>query len=371
MSLRVCFFINRLAGWGGVERLLIGILKYLNRSNWEVTLLLCSKKGSDLTQIPGNVSVVELGCEDRLVSMARALRIYLARTRPSTLITFMWPQNLAAGFANRAYTKLILSEQHLPLAEIKAGSWSRLKLAMIRRFYAKGHCIVAGSQAAARSWEFFLGPAVRGVFCIPNGVDISEILQKSQEPVESSIFEENCKYVITIARLIPRKNLDMLITAFRGVASVHPKARLLIVGDGPLRLELETLATDTGLSKHVLFLGLRTNPYKYLARSHVACLPSWVEGDGIVNKEALTLGVPVVASDLDCIREVVLDGDCGFLASPKRPEEFAEKLNILLSDEPLRARFSERARQRSILFSMDRIAAQYAGLIDEVIGQET
>lgn len=369
MRPKVSFFINRLRGWGGVERLALGILRNLHMCAWDIDLVLCTDRGARLDLVPGNISVVNLNCRERLVPKIWALRRYLTTAKPRILLGFMWPQNVAASLGAPRGVRLVFSEQHLPKDDLSpTDRFAALKLWMIRRVFPRAECIVAGSRAASESWRVFLRLEDPCKLCaIPNGIDIEGILKQADEPVEEGTFQSDCKYVITIARLIPRKNISTLIRAFDRVVRAHPEARLLIVGEGPERGKLERLAAQSQIANYVRFVGLQLNPYKYLGRCHVFCLPSTLEGDGIVNKEAMALGVPVVASNLDCIREVIVDGKCGYLVPADSPEAFAERLSVLLADNALRTELGEAGRERASLYAMDIVAQQFRQIIEEFL----
>ena len=120
----------------------------------------------------------------------------------------------------------------------------------------------------------------------------------------------------TVGRLAEVKQQGVLIRAFAQVLPAFPAARLLLVGDGPLRAELEGLAGSLGLGGAVLFAGYQSNPERYLAAMDVFVLPSRAEAMPLVIPEAWAAGRPVVASRVGGIPELIADGKTGLLVAP-------------------------------------------------------
>lgn len=119
---------------------------------------------------------------------------------------------------------------------------------------------------------------------------------------------------INVGRLSPEKGQDRLIEAFSCVHREHPNTRLLLIGEGPLRSTLTETIQARGLSEAVRLLGWRANPFAYMARSDCFILSSRHEGQGLVLLEAMTLGLPTIAADIPCIRDV-LQGRGGLIVS--------------------------------------------------------
>jgi len=162
------------------------------------------------------------------------------------------------------------------------------------------------------------------------------------------------KTVLHVARLVEVKGTHLLIEAFERIAQRDPKARLDIIGDGPLRASLEKLTRSLRLEDRVRFLGEQPHD-AVLDRMHGAatvCLPSLttrsgqVEGLGMVLLEAAAAGKPVVATRHGGIPECVVDGETGFLVAERDTAALADRLLTLLSDPPLRERMGQAARRR-------------------------
>ncbi len=148
-----------------------------------------------------------------------------------------------------------------------------------------------------------------------------------------------------VARLSEEKRHVDLLDAMKRVRESFPRARLLVVGDGPLAGRLQGYARKIGLSDAVEFAGYRKEVFDELARMDLFVLPSRTEGLSVAIVEAMASGLPVVASDVGGISEVVEDGRTGLLVPPFQPNKLAGALISILGD-PVKARLmGERGRQ--------------------------
>jgi glycosyltransferase involved in cell wall biosynthesis len=150
-----------------------------------------------------------------------------------------------------------------------------------------------------------------------------------------------------LALLHRRKGLETLIDAIPQVLDRHPRARLVIVGEGP---ELEALRARTcarNVAHAVSFLGPTEEPLSALRGMEVFVHPSWAESFPYVILEAMSLGRPIVASDVGGVREAILDGESGLLVPARDAPALAGALNDLLDDRDRAARMGELARQRA------------------------
>jgi glycosyltransferase involved in cell wall biosynthesis len=199
------------------------------------------------------------------------------------------------------------------------------------------------------------------------GVDCADITPRAPEEEEPVILH--------VARLVEVKGTEFLIRAFAALAPEHPRARLVMIGDGPLRGRLERLARDCGVAGRVAFLGAlpHAQVLGWMRRAALLVLPSVrtgsgrVEGLGMVTLEAAAMGVPAIGSDLGGIRETILPGETGFLVPERDPAALAARMGELLSDAGLRRRMGAAARRRvEQKFDIVRQTAGLEALYDEV-----
>lgn len=152
----------------------------------------------------------------------------------------------------------------------------------------------------------------------PNIVIPQKIIDRATDQIDSTLFSwlnEPGKTFVMSARLSPEKDHAKLLRAFRTVVEESPDTRLLLIGDGVLASDLRRLTDDLGLSPSVLFAGMQDNPFAILRRSDCFILSSNHEGQPMVLLEAMVLGMPIIATDIDGSRGVLAgpDGEHGLL----------------------------------------------------------
>jgi glycosyltransferase involved in cell wall biosynthesis len=150
------------------------------------------------------------------------------------------------------------------------------------------------------------------------------------------------RLIVTVARLHPQKDLA---TALRALGRLDSRSVLAIVGDGPLDEELRRTARELGLQDRVRFLGYRSDATDYVAAADVFCLSSVWEARALAAQEAIVLGVPVVATDVGGMAELIEDGASGRLVPKGDDAALATALAELLDSPALRTRLASRARR--------------------------
>lgn len=168
-------------------------------------------------------------------------------------------------------------------------------------------------------------------------------------------------FVFCAARLEREKDLSTLVSAMKTVAETAHDARCLVAGEGVLRDELQRQIDELELRNHICLLGFRDDVLSLMRACDVFVLPSLAEPFGLVLVEAMALGKPVVATDAGGPREIVQDGESGFLVAPSQPRELADALLKLLNDEDARAQMGRKARARyETHFTAKRMAQETA-----------
>jgi len=215
----------------------------------------------------------------------------------------------------------------------------------------------------------------RRIVVLPNGVDpvvfhpFAGDRQALMGPLGFSIED---KVVTFVGRLHPIKRVDLLILAFRHLKASVPEARLVIVGDGPSRSELERLSVELGLSGAVVFEGSKPNVVPYLQASDLFVLPSEVEGMSVALLEAMACGVPVLVSDCDGNRSLVTEGIDGSLFPRGSEECLANKMETLLLDTVYARRLARKAAEKiESDFCLESVATRYLELYRTVLSRNS
>ena len=181
--------------------------------------------------------------------------------------------------------------------------------------------------------------------CVYNIVDDRSSRLRMQEPVEHEWLDrKDCPVLIAAGALAPWKGFADLIHAMKALSRSRA-ARLIILGDGPLRSELEALIVELGLSKIVKLQGYVENPLKYFARADIFALSSHVEGLPNVLVEAMMCGCTPVSTDCPTgPREVIQDGKYGYLVPMRDPAAMAAAIEEALDNPIPKGRLAEAVR---------------------------
>jgi glycosyltransferase involved in cell wall biosynthesis len=225
--------------------------------------------------------------------------------------------------------------------------------------------VVCVSEALARGLADagLSGPKVR---VIPNAVTIPPPLPENvREALDAELALDEAPVVSLVGRLVPQKAPQRFLAAARKIAAAIPECRFLIVGDGPLRGELEDQARKLGLQDVIRFTGIRDDARAVIARSDVIAFSSDWEGMSIVALEAMAAGTPVVATDVEGMHELLETG-AGVLTS-RDPGDIADQTVDLLRDPKRRAEMGTIGRSTaSAEFSVKRMVRSYEDVYREV-----
>ena len=204
------------------------------------------------------------------------------------------------------------------------------------------------------------------VVVIPNGVDTARF---APVPDVAAVRRElsigpTDPVVTIVAALRPEKNHELFLKVAERVAAQISNSHFLIIGDGPQRESLEQLARQIGIDEHVQFLGSRSDVPRLLSASDVFLLTSHIEASPVSILEAMSVGCPVVATNVGSIREVIREGKNGFLVEPGNARRLTERI-VQLIVEPLRAQAMGESGRRTVVegYSVDAMVRGYERLI--------
>jgi len=187
------------------------------------------------------------------------------------------------------------------------------------------------------------------VICIPLGLELDLFLEtekeKGQLRTELSL-DQNHKLVGIIARLVPVKGHSFLLAAAQMIIPIFPQVKFLVVGDGPLRKELEDLADQLGIQRNVIFLGFRKDLSKIYADLDVVVLTSLNEGLPVAVIEGMAAAKPVVAFDVGGVKDLVEDKVTGVLVPKQDPQKLAYGIAFLLQKPEVAKIFGENGRKK-------------------------
>lgn len=209
---------------------------------------------------------------------------------------------------------------------------------------------------------------------IHSGIELNEFkeldfIEKLNLKKELGIPENNL-IAGTVGRLEPVKGPEFLIEAAKYTVSNYPETIFILTGDGYLKQSLEKKAFDLGIKKNISFLGWRNDIAKIISLYDVFVLTSLNEGMGRVLVEAMTLGKPIVASNIGGIPDLVTHGKNGFLVPPKNSEQFAKYIQILFEDKEKREKMGLAGKKMALNFSARNMVEKTAKLYKELLFQK-
>jgi glycosyltransferase involved in cell wall biosynthesis len=356
--------LHKLTGVGGSERHLLTLLPALRQRGIDARFVGLDVSGSDAPRFYAELD--EEGVPYRHVRCGadvspRMLREVLAAVRaeqPDLLHTHLVHADVYGTLGGGLARVPLVSTRHNDDRYL-LGPFRYLD----RLFARRARRLIAISDAVRRFLEH-AGHDPDKLLTIHYGLDRSPAAASEVTPREAGVAD-GVPLLLAIGRLTAQKDHPTLLRAFARVRRAHPEAVLAILGIGPLEQETRRLAADLGLADAVLFPG-RLEIRDWLARADVFVHTSRWEGFGLVLLEAMLAGLPVVATRVSAVPEVVADGETGLLAEPGDDTAVAAALSGLLAD-PVRARALGKAgleRARTV-FSVERMAERTIAVYEE------
>jgi len=273
--------------------------------------------------------------------------------------------NLARFFYRRPAILFTEHGRHFP-------DYPRRKRMAVNRLFLKSCDRVIGVGEAVR--EALIsneGICPERIKVIYNGVDLAPFQDGTQERevVRRELgLEAGSLVILQVARLDYLKDHGTAIRTIDRVLQKCPRARLVLVGDGPEEPQIRELVRQRGLEPHVQFLGLRTDVARLLEAADIFLLTSISEGIPLTLIEAMAAGVPIVATRVGGIGEVVADGSTGLLAPSGDDSSLAQQILRLSENAALRQALGAEGRKRAwALFSEKKMHASYQQLYQEML----
>jgi glycosyltransferase involved in cell wall biosynthesis len=341
---------------GGIQRVLLNLAEEFVKEGFEVDLVLL-RAGTRNYNVPKGVRVVDIGAPRIYASISGLIR-YLRSEQASTLLSAGTAVNitvLLAHYFSRSPARLVISEHSVTSINIeKSQDWRKKLLPKVmRKTYSSADDVIAVSEGVAKDVQQVTSVSEEKVHVIYNPIVTSEIHSKAEKTLSHSWFSSEERPIILAAgRFTPAKDFSTLIRAFSKI-STDREARLVILGEGRKREELESLVQELNLADDVALPGFVDNPYKYMKRADVFVLSSKWEGFGNVLVEAMACGCPVVSTDCPSgPAEILEDGKWGRLVPIESPEALSRAITRTL-DKPING------RERASDFSVDRAVEAY------------
>jgi glycosyltransferase involved in cell wall biosynthesis len=327
---RIGYVIGQLT-YGGAERQLYELVRRLDPREFQGSVYCLSEKTKPFGEMIRNagteVRVLRRRCHFDVARM-RELASLLRRDRIDIIHSFLFKANGYAWAAARVAGVPHLVTSARNCKEIGfVGDW-------VNRLAFRASDAIICNGAAVRSFavRHFKMPIEKSVV-IYNGVDLERVSAPQIRPTCAPLdLKPEHKVVITVGRLVAQKDIELFVEGAKILLHYYPQARFVVVGDGPCRLDLMRCAFQSGLDGKISFVGEREDVPELLASADVFWLTSQWEGFPNVVLEAMACGKPVVARDIGSCRELITDGETGFLVPGRDAKQFADYTFGLFTD---------------------------------------
>jgi glycosyltransferase involved in cell wall biosynthesis len=363
---KVLFFRPSL-GDGGADRVTWTLLRHLDRAQFAPSIALMRAEGPFLADLPEDVGIHELGSR-RLALAVAPLTSLLRRERPDVVFSTSSAGNIicvAAHKAARSKAYLVLSERNALFRGRARDLKQRVEVVLKRFTYGLADIVTAVSQGVADQLVEDVGVSRDRVRVVYNPMVDEDLSRHAAEQVDHPWFADRSVPVIAAcARLVEQKGYPTLLAAFAKLRAKRP-ARLYVLGEGPMRGELEAEAARLGVAGDVCFAGFDKNPFKYFARARILMHASRAEGLPGALIQSMACGAPVVSTDCDFgPREVIRDGVDGYLVAVGDADALAARAEALLGDDVLRAKMSAEGVVSSKRFTLTSSIARYQAALE-------
>jgi glycosyltransferase involved in cell wall biosynthesis len=348
---RVAHVVTRL-GCGGLETGLLSLLPGLARLGFAQAVCCLAEGGELSSRVPNSVELWATKETGRMPSrFARFLRTW----QPDVIHirnAWAWPAACAAWSLAGWPGKLAFSIH----------GWDRLdrvpsrRAFLFRQLARMTRALAAVSTETAQQFALETGIPARRFKILKSGIDTEKFFPVTQNRSDNRLV------IGCVGRLDPIKAHGVLLEAFARARANGPRElELRLIGDGPCRPDLERALRASKLEQHVRLLGTISNVAEQLRACDLFVLASQREGRPTSIMEAMACGLPVVATRVGSVPDLVVEGKTGFLVEPGDAAALAERIGTLADDESTRAQFGREARKIAVVeLSLDHMVEQYA-----------
>jgi glycosyltransferase involved in cell wall biosynthesis len=346
-------------GWRGGERQTLWLARELARRGYGTTV--AARSGEPLAQRAAGEALDVVACNPRseidVVAAARLRRVI--RRRRIALVHAHTAHAVALASLATVGTGVPFLVARRVDFRLRDNFGTRLK-------YRRAAKFIAVSEAVARVLETS-GIARHRIAVVPDGVDVGRRVTPATHYILSEFgIPREAKIAVQVAQLVGHKDPLNFVRAIGHARASVPDLHGLLVGDGPLRGDVEHVIGEMGLEHVVHLAGYRTDADSLLAAANVAVLSSREEGMGSVLLDALVLGRPIAATRAGGIPEVV-GNDCGILAPVEDPAALGDAIARIANDPALAARLGAQGRMRAAHFSVERMTDRTIEVYDAVL----
>ncbi len=361
---KIALVLPNLAG-GGAERLNLFLAEEFIVRGYKVEFALMDVTGDLLQYLPDGATIADLGAK-RMRNVPAAFAAYLKRSQPAAIVANMWPLTVMCVAGRRlahGRGRLVVVDHNT--LSLQYGAAGRLHNGLLRGTLATAYRAADGrigvSSGVANDLARLSGIPKHHFTVVNNPVPAPSTSASAESLVKvDALWGSGSGHrILAAGSMKPQKNHALLIRAFAKLLKTRD-ARLMILGEGPLRAELEALVKSEGLIGKVVMPGFVSDPTAYYRSANLFVLSSDYEGFGNVIVEALACGIPVVSTDCPSGPAEILDGGrYGRLVPVGDADALADAMSIALQTpfDP------ELLKRRAANFTPEKAADQYLKLL--------
>lgn len=361
--MKIMYCVNDISNSGGVEKILSLKINYLVKEyNYEVVILSWNIKNDLFFQFDNRVKIINLDVKyqnnylkRQLIKLKKYLELkkILKNNKIDILISTGFPIDIL--FPKLKKFSKIIYEFHISKYSLYLNIKFLKKL--YRCFYdklilKKYDKVIILTNEELNYWN------LSNIKVIPNVLSFN------------SKIVSNCKNkkIISIGRLTEQKGFDILIDVWKKVNKKHSNWILEIYGEGSLRKELQDKIDSLNLTDTLILKGNEKNIQSKYLESSIYVMSSRYEGFGMVLIEAMSCGLPLVSFDCPCgPKDIIKDGENGFLVKFGNIDKMAEKINYLIENEDKRIEMGEKSKELSYNYSKDKIMIYWKELFESLL----
>lgn len=337
---KIAYLIDGLS-MGGAERLMVPILKHLSRAFFEPYV--CALQAKDGNPMAAELEALDVPVECLNIRHLRDLDAiprltrYLKGIRADLVHTQLEAANILGNISAKLLRLPSVCTIHvMPSLAVKPKTRLHQK---VEWFILRNFCdrVISVSEEARKYHIQISGSSTGQTTTIYNGIDLLAFFPADHPAQRDAVRKElrippNANVLVTVAVLRPPKGIQFMIRALPAVLASHPNTHYLVVGDGPHQDALIQEANKAGVSQRVIFAGMRQDVPRILAASDIFVLPTLTEALPTVLAEAMAARLPIVASRVGGIPEMVTNGQNGLLLAPQDQDGLASACKHLLDN---------------------------------------
>ncbi|HAX72253.1 MAG TPA: hypothetical protein DCY20_01880 [Firmicutes bacterium] len=376
---KILFVIGTLGG-GGAEKVLVNLVKYLNKELFDITVLTMIDLGIYIDAIKEVVNYQTIyktvaSSQEELLNIQKRHQ-FLNTLTPAAFSAEVIDEvyDVEVAFLEDLSTRIVANSPNKyskKIAWVHTDLMTDNSVATLfnseeeqKECYEKFDHIVCVSESAKQGFVKRFNEFGK-VQVLYNPIDVDDIMKKAKLPLETEISKDKF-IIISIGRLVPQKGYERLLRIHKRLMAEGYDYELVILGDGPLKETLNQYIVDHELGDSTRLLGFKDNPYVYLSHSDLFVCSSYVEGYSLVVAEALMLGVPVISTLCAGPDELLEQGNYGMLVE-NNEQALYEGIKLLLSHVIKFEHYKKQAVIRGKQFNLKQSIIKMAGLFKDSV----